>query len=342
MSAKIFGKIFDQIFESSIAERYQTRHIFMDLIVLGWPKGIIDKTYEAISRRINVPIEIVINAISELEQADPQSRTKTAKGARLVRLTDSDGNPRAWGWKIVNYETYLKIRSQEKEAKSSAERVRKHRNRKKGLKQECNGGNGSVTPVTNVTPCNRCGAPVAGENVTTCNDCNTPGNANQSQNENTCCLFKDAPLSLAEARSLLISFCRKHFIRIPSEAQWHNCFDSHIEEAMPISRRDIEVLDWYYGLEDELLGELKVILRREFANVITYLPGEIQKAYAVDKRLRASAEPRKKNDPPKWREFLRARYGPDIRLPENFEELDEDLRNEYDAGIANFKEEPPA
>ncbi len=105
----MFAKVFSQIFESSIAMDYSVRHMFMDLLVLSDAEGAVDMTYDAISRITNVPIEIVRRCIDQLCQPDPESRSPLHEGKRLVPI-DSHRN---WGWIIVNYEHYRKIRDEE-------------------------------------------------------------------------------------------------------------------------------------------------------------------------------------------------------------------------------------
>ena len=105
----MYVKIFEQIFDSSVSEDYQTRLVFTDLLVLADEDGIVDMTIEAIARRTNVPLEIVRSGIQKLEQEDPQSRSKDEAGRRLVRLDDH----RDWGWRIVNYEKYRMLRTKE-------------------------------------------------------------------------------------------------------------------------------------------------------------------------------------------------------------------------------------
>lgn len=105
----MFAKIFTQIFDSSIAENYLTRHVFMDLLVLADSEGCVDMTQEAISRRTNVPLDIVRNAVKELCSPDHQSRTAGDEGRRLLSI---DVN-RPWGWRIVNYAAYRAIRDEE-------------------------------------------------------------------------------------------------------------------------------------------------------------------------------------------------------------------------------------
>lgn len=104
----MYGKIFEQIFSSSIAHSYKTRHVFMDLIVLADSEGVVDWTIEAIAGRTRVPEEQIREAISILEKPDPQSRSKVHDGARITRLDDH----RSWGWQIVNYEKYRDMRTE--------------------------------------------------------------------------------------------------------------------------------------------------------------------------------------------------------------------------------------
>jgi hypothetical protein len=105
----VFAKIFAQIFDSSISTDFMVRHVFMDLLVLADRDGVVDMTLDAISRRTNVPEEIVSNAIAELMKEDRKSRSHEEHGKRLVPL-DSH---RDWGWQIVNYEHYRAIRDEE-------------------------------------------------------------------------------------------------------------------------------------------------------------------------------------------------------------------------------------
>jgi hypothetical protein len=105
----VFAKIFAQIFDSSISSDYMVRHIFMDLLVLADRDGVVDMTLDAISRRTNVPEELVAHAIAELMKPDRKSRSHEEQGCRLLAI-DSH---RDWGWQIVNYEHYRNIKDEE-------------------------------------------------------------------------------------------------------------------------------------------------------------------------------------------------------------------------------------
>ena len=49
----MFAKFFQSIFDSSIADDWQLRIVFQDLLVLADKEGVVDMTSEAISRRTN-------------------------------------------------------------------------------------------------------------------------------------------------------------------------------------------------------------------------------------------------------------------------------------------------
>lgn len=130
----MFAKVFSQIFDSSIAEDYNCRRMFMDLLVLSDSDGVVDMTPEAISRRTNVPMEQVVKYIAELCAPDPASRSKVHEGRRLISLTED----RDWGWRIVNFHHYRKIRDEE--ARRSYFRDAKRKQRKKQNKESKTSG----------------------------------------------------------------------------------------------------------------------------------------------------------------------------------------------------------
>lgn len=105
----MFAKVFGQIFDSSIAEDYNCRRMFMDLLVLADSDGVVDMTLEAISRRTNVPLDEVTRYIHELQQPDCRSRSQLEEGKRLVKISSE----RDWGWQIVNYQHYKRIKDEE-------------------------------------------------------------------------------------------------------------------------------------------------------------------------------------------------------------------------------------
>jgi hypothetical protein len=128
----MFAKVFGQIFDSSIAEDYNCRRMFMDLLVLADPTGAVDMTEDAIARRTNVPVEEVKRYIIELCQPDHKSRSQLEEGKRLIPL---DSN-REWGWQIVNYAHYRKLRDEEARRTYFRDAQRRYRRRIKDKKKE--------------------------------------------------------------------------------------------------------------------------------------------------------------------------------------------------------------
>lgn len=82
---------------------------FQQFVILADRDGVVDMTAQAISRETTIPIRIINKGIEALEQPDPESRTPTEDGRRIVRLSES----RSWGWKVTNYEYYRKLRSED-------------------------------------------------------------------------------------------------------------------------------------------------------------------------------------------------------------------------------------
>ncbi len=132
---RMFAKIFNQIYDSSIVESPETRFTFMDFLVLSDRNGVVDMTHEAIARRTNRPIELIRSTITELEGPDPRSRTADMNGARIYRLDDH----RDWGWGIVNYDYFRKLASEDQRRQKTLQRVRKHRvTQCNAVKRSCN------------------------------------------------------------------------------------------------------------------------------------------------------------------------------------------------------------
>lgn len=105
----MFAKIFAQILDSTIAENYNNRHVFMDLLVLADIDGCVNATAEAIARKTNAPLDVVVRAIEFLSQPDEHSQNKECEGRRLVPIQEG----RNWGWRIVSYAKYRAIRDSE-------------------------------------------------------------------------------------------------------------------------------------------------------------------------------------------------------------------------------------
>lgn len=121
----MFGKVFSSMYDGTLATRgpWQALVTFQQFIVLADKTGIVDITPEAISRRTTIPLDIINIGIAALEQADTESRSPDLGGRRIARLSPD----RAWGWQIVNYEKYRKIRSEDERREYMRELMRTRR-----------------------------------------------------------------------------------------------------------------------------------------------------------------------------------------------------------------------
>ncbi len=123
--SQLFSRVFLQILDSSIAEDFTVRHIFEDLLKLcDHRNGVVDMTRQALSRRLNVPMETIDSAILKLESPDENSRDQEFEGRRIERL-DSH---RDWGWVILNWKKYDEIRTKA----DACIRVERSRDKKNG------------------------------------------------------------------------------------------------------------------------------------------------------------------------------------------------------------------
>lgn len=123
----MYAKVFDVIFDSSIADNYELRHFFMDLLVLADCNGIVDKTASAIAARTRIPIEKVTSMLEKLEQPDGQSRNPEHNGKRIERLDTH----RSWGWYIVNYGYYRNLAKESDRRAAAKESMERHRTKVK-------------------------------------------------------------------------------------------------------------------------------------------------------------------------------------------------------------------
>ncbi len=114
----MYGKIFKQMYEGTLAGHWQAIVTMQQLVVLATKDGIVDMTPESIARTTSIPIEIIQAGLEHLAKPDPYSRTPGEDGRRIVLLDDH----RPWGWRLVNHAKYRALRNLEE--KREADRVR--------------------------------------------------------------------------------------------------------------------------------------------------------------------------------------------------------------------------
>lgn len=126
----MYGKIFEQIYNSTVCQDWKTLVVFQQCIILSDELGILDMTPEAISRRTNIPLDIILHGLKELEKPDERSRSSKADGRRLERI-DSH---RDWGWVVVNKVEYRKLASRLEKQQNDRLRISEKRKKDKEIK----------------------------------------------------------------------------------------------------------------------------------------------------------------------------------------------------------------
>ena len=131
----MYGKIFKQIYKGTLAMvgPWEALVTFQQMIILANQDGIVDMTPDALSRETTIPLEIIAKGLQALSQPDPESRTPDEEGRRIVLLSDS----RSWGWRIVNYEHYRKLQTDE-ERRAYHRRYYRENRSKSATKQKLN------------------------------------------------------------------------------------------------------------------------------------------------------------------------------------------------------------
>jgi hypothetical protein len=104
---------------------------FMVMLVLADRYGDVDMTPQAIAAMTSIPLATIQEGIEFLSRPDPRSRTPDEDGRRIV-LIDFH---RDWGWHIVNFERYHKIRNEEERREYQADWARKARAARKELEE---------------------------------------------------------------------------------------------------------------------------------------------------------------------------------------------------------------
>lgn len=123
----MYAKIFVQIYDGTLCTRgpWEALVTFQQMLVLADQDGNVDMTAVAIARRTTIPLDIITLGIVELLRPDPESRTPTDEGRRIIPLVPE----RPWGWRIVNYAHYRALKREEDRRNYHREYWRKNRSR---------------------------------------------------------------------------------------------------------------------------------------------------------------------------------------------------------------------
>ena len=113
-----FAKVYRSLWDGTLACTPEAWIVFVFMLAHCDADGVIEMTPEAIAARSGLKLAAVKRGLEVLERPDPDSRTSSEEGRRLVRLNES----RSWGWQIVNYSAY---RNQTESERAAAYRQRR-------------------------------------------------------------------------------------------------------------------------------------------------------------------------------------------------------------------------
>jgi len=113
--------IWSSIVDSSLYEKEDpmTRLVYLSMIAVSDPNGVVPIPLVSLGRRFNLPQEAVERAIEALCGPDPDDSSGTGAGERLQQLPK--------GFKIINFETYQQVYKHEK--RKAQRRESFHRNK---------------------------------------------------------------------------------------------------------------------------------------------------------------------------------------------------------------------
>lgn len=370
----MFAKVFQQIFDSSIADDPKVRRMFIDMLILADPSGVVDMTYAAIIRRTGIDPEEVRTCIARLMEPDPASRSGKSNGARLVFIDSG----RDWGWRIVNYDTYRQMRDEEgrraysrdynrqwmrdkrKKEKRAAAALLEQQMSNKSHNGQLNGNSRNATAIPRNSPA----LPSVEQslsNKTRIPSVNVVPALNTLNNVEPCLAQEEedeeeervpSAVSLkgdtaarfitetAEAKRLICAkiLNGKHPGRLWSpDAESKLATMCQTEGGIPL--QEIEDIAWYRSLPpNSNVPELK--RRSEFiteTTLMNYWGDEAHRAAELRKKFEG---PPPKPEPPRWREFMYWKAdGAEINLPPSFFRLPRIQRDQYYAEFQTFEKQ---
>jgi len=124
-----YSKLFSEIVTSSIwSEDDKTRIVWITLLALKDKDGYVPASVPGLANAARVSVEACAEAIAKLEAPDKYSRSKENNGRRIEPV---DG-----GWTVLNHQKYRDYLSKDSENIAARERMRRMRERNKGVTPE--------------------------------------------------------------------------------------------------------------------------------------------------------------------------------------------------------------
>jgi hypothetical protein len=117
-----FAKLYGTITESSLwSASKETRILFITMLARCDETGFIEAAPSGLARTANLTLEETRKALEELDQPDPESKSKALYGRRVVKVDR--------GYMVVNYEEYRKRRDDVARREYMRDYMREYRKR---------------------------------------------------------------------------------------------------------------------------------------------------------------------------------------------------------------------
>jgi len=127
-----YTKLFSDIVDSSIWDQpSDVCKVWVTLLALANADGLVRGSVGWLAGKAKVDVHVCDNALHYFADPDPRSRTPEHEGRRIEVMED--------GWLILNYLAFRDRLSNDPQAVRTRERVRKHRERYKALRNKSNG-----------------------------------------------------------------------------------------------------------------------------------------------------------------------------------------------------------
>lgn len=97
-----YTPLYDTLLSGTLYGRWPHTGVWACLLSRASREGVIDETPQCLAAAIGVPVETLMECISDFMEPDPNSRSSTHEGRRLVPIDAA----RSWGWKVVNHGKY--------------------------------------------------------------------------------------------------------------------------------------------------------------------------------------------------------------------------------------------
>lgn len=98
-----YTPVFDSVFHGTLCGRWPTLPVWLTILPMADKNGHIDMSFAAMAALTGWPIDLLRQAIKELSEPDPESRSPENDGRRLELI---DPETRGWGWRVINHSKY--------------------------------------------------------------------------------------------------------------------------------------------------------------------------------------------------------------------------------------------